>query len=130
MNSFKTSSLNDISIRGSAKETVSKEQMIQWIVTQVNAIGNTESLKYNVELVVYISSCLEIACKQNNLRVDKLECLISVYKELFDMSPHDELVIVQILDFLHKNKLIKDKVNKILVFLKKSFIAIIPSFLS
>jgi len=130
MNSFKTSSLNDISIRGSAKETVSKEQMIQWIVTQVNAIGNTESLKYNVELVVYISSCLEIACKENNLRVDKLECLISVYKELFDMSPHDELVIVQILDFLHKNKLIKDKVNKILVFLKKSFIAIIPSFLS
>jgi len=130
MNSFKTSSLNDISIRGSAKETVSKEQMIQWIVTQVNAIGNTESLKYNVELVVYISSCLEIACKQNNLRVDKLECLISVYKELFDMSPHDEVVIIQILDFLHKNKLIKDKVNKILVFLKKSFIAIIPSFLS
>jgi len=130
MNSFKTSSLNDISIRGSAKETVSKEQMIQWIVTQVNAIGNTESLKYNVELVVYISSCLEIACKQNNLRVDKLECLISVYKELFDMSPHDEVVIIQILDFLHKNKLIKDKVNKILVFLKKSLIAIIPSFLS
>jgi hypothetical protein len=122
--------MDSISIKNSAKETVSKDQMIQWIVTQVRAISNPDSLKYNVELLVYISSCLELACNENNLRVDKLECLINVYKELFEMSAHDEVIIIQILDFVHKNRLIKDKTNKIITFLKKVCIAVIPTLLS
>lgn len=130
MNSFKTSSLDDLSIRGSAKETVSRDQMVTWIVEKVRSISNPDALKYNVELVVYISSCLEIACKENNLNVDKLDCLLSVYKELFEMTTHDEVIIIQILDFVHKNKLIRDKVNKLVVYFKKFCSAIIPAFLS
>jgi len=130
MNAFKTSSLDDISIKNSAKETVSKDQMVQWIVEKVRSISNPDSLKYNVELIVYISSCIEIACVENRLKVDKLDCLITVYKSLFDMTTHDEVIIIQMLDFVHKNKLIREKTSKLVVYLKKFCLAVIPSFLS
>jgi len=131
MNNFKTKSLEDISLKNDAKQVVSKDQMVTWVIERIRtSIPNPESLKYNPELVVYISSCIEISCAENGLRVDKLECLIEIYKSLFELSTQDEIIIIQMTNFIHKNKLIKTKISDIVKVLKKCFIYLIPQFLS
>ena len=130
MNSLNTSGLDKLAVKNSAKEHVTKEQLVAWIADKVLSLPNPEALKFNVELALYISSCIEVACKDNGISTDKLEVFMSVYKKLFDLSTQDEVVLVQILGFLHKNSLIKGKVTtSIYAFLKKRLVSLLTSAL-
>ena len=126
MNGLHTSGLDKLAVKNSAKEHVTKEQLVAWIADKVLSLPNPEALKFNVELALYISSCIEVACKDNGISTDKLEVFMSVYKKLFDLSTQDEVVLVQILGFLHKNSLIKGKVTtSIYAFLKKGPVSLL-----
>ena len=130
MNALNTTSLDKISIKNSAKEHITTANLILWIVSKVDQLPNYEGLKYNPELVLYISSCIEVACMDNKIKCDKLDCFIQVYKKLFEMTVNDEVVLVQTLNFLHKNELIKGKKYKIFNFLKKGLMMIMPSIIN
>jgi hypothetical protein len=60
-----------------------------------------------MEVTLYIGSCIEIACSENSIKTDKLVVFTQIYKRLFDISVQDEVVICQMLNFLHSNNLIK-----------------------
>ena len=122
MNGLNTSGLDKLAVKNSAKEHVTKEQLVAWIADKVLSLPNPEALKFNVELALYISSCIEVACKDNGISTDKLEVFMSVFKKLFELSTQDEVVLVQILGFLHKNSLIKGNVTtSIYAFFKKDW---------
>ena len=128
MNGLNTSGLDKMTVKNSAKEHVSKEQIATWIVEKVQSLPNPDALKFNVELTLYVSSCIEIACKDNNIKTDKLEIFMMVYKRLFDLTTQDEVVLVQMLEFLHKNSLIKGKItSSVYTFLKKGVVSLLTS---
>ena len=129
MESLKTSNLNSMKFKGSMKQHITDTNIVEWIVQKCKAIDNIEAIKYNVEFVVYVASCIEVACIENKIKSDKLEIFILVYDRLFEMTVQDKVVITQMLSFIHHNKLIKSLKYPIYNFLKKSVRSIIPAFL-
>jgi hypothetical protein len=103
--------------------------IVAWIVEKVQQIENLDALKYNGELVLYVCSVIECACLENKIKTDKLELFIQVYDKVFEMSVQDKVVVTQMLDFLHKNNLIKGLKYPIFNFLKKGLKLFLPSFL-
>ena len=126
MNVLNTTGLDNVSLKNSAKEHITSANLILWIVSKVETLPNYEGLKYNPELILYVSSCIEVACVDNKIKCDKLDVFIQVYKKLFEMTTNDEVVVVQTLNFLHKNSLIEGKKYKIFNFIKKGLMTIIP----
>lgn len=129
MTSLKTSSLETIKFKNSMKSHMTDANIVVWIVEKVQQIENLEALKYNGELVLYICSVIECACLENKIKTDKLDLFIQVYDKCFEMSVQDKVVVTQMLDFLHKNGLIKGLKYPILNFLKKGLKLFLPSFL-
>jgi len=129
MDSLKTSELNSMKFKGSMKQHITDSNIVEWIVTKCKTIDNIEAIKYNVEFVVYIASCIEVACLENKIKSDKLDIFILVYEKIFEMSIQDKVVITQMLSFVHQNKLIKSLKYPIYNFFKKSLKSIIPAFL-
>ena len=129
MTSLKTSSVETIKFKNSMKSHMTDANIVSWIVEKVQQIENLEALKYNGELVLYICSVIECACLENKIKTDKLELFIQVYDKCFEMSVQDKVVVTQMLDFLHKNGLIKGLKYPILNFLKKGIKFLLPSFL-
>ena len=39
-----------------------------------------------------------------NIKLDKLQTIIAIYKKSFDMSTDDQLALVNVVNFLHQNK--------------------------
>jgi hypothetical protein len=129
MTSLKTSSLETIKFKNSMKSHMTDANIVAWIVSKVQEIENLEALKYNGELVLYVCSVIECACLENKIKTDKLELFIQVYDKVFEMSVQDKVVVTQMLDFLHKNNLIKGLKYPVLNFLKKGLKFLLPSFL-
>ena len=129
MTSLKTSSLENIKFKNSMKSHMTDSNIVAWIVSKVQEIENIDALKYNGELVLYICSVIECACLENKIKTDKLELFIQVYDKVFEMSVQDKVVVTQMLDFLHKNNLIKGLKYPIFNFIKKGLKFFIPSFL-
>jgi hypothetical protein len=129
MTSLRTNGLESVKFKNSMKNHVTDANIVSWIVEKVNTIDNVESIKYNAELVLYVSSCIECACIENNIKTEKLDIFIQVYEKVFEMSIQDKVVITQMLDFLHKNNLIKGVRYPIFNALKKGLKFLLPSFL-
>jgi hypothetical protein len=129
MTSLKTSSLDNIKFKNSMKSHMTDANIVAWIVEKVQQIENLDALKYNGELVLYVCSVIECACLENKIKTDKLELFIQVYDKVFEMSVQDKVVVTQMLDFLHKNNLIKGLKYPIFNFLKKGLKLFLPSFL-
>lgn len=129
MTSLKTSSLETIKFKNSMKSHMTDANIVAWIVSKVQQIENLDALKYNGELVLYVCSVIECACLENKIKTDKLELFIQVYDKVFEMSVQDKVVVTQMLDFLHKNNLIKGLKYPIFNFLKKGLKLFLPSFL-
>jgi hypothetical protein len=126
-----TKGIDSLPFKNNMKEHITTAQVVEWIVNKINTIPEVEALKYSPELSVYICSCIEISFLENQITGDKLEVYTTVYKRVFDISTVDEVVIVNILNFLHRNKLIKSKIpSNILNILKKLILKLIPSVIS
>lgn len=129
MTSLKTKGLESIKFKNTMKSHITDANIVSWIVAKVQEIENVEALKYNGELVLYIASVIECACLENNIKTEKLDLFIQVYDKVFEMSVQDKVVITQMLDFLHKNNLIKGLKYPIFNFIKKGLKWLLPSFL-
>jgi hypothetical protein len=130
MNNLSTKGIDGVEIKNTMKEHVTKEQIIEWISTKVHGLPNYEALKYNPELVLYIGSCIEIATKENGVKTEKLEVYMAVYKRLFDLTANDEVIIINQLEFLLKNCMIKGKVKISFKSILKFLLKIIPALTS
>ena len=127
MEKLSTQGIEGIAIKNSMKEHITKENIIDWIVTKVSGLPNHDALKYNPELVLYVSSCIEIACRDNAVKTDKLDVFVQVYKKLYDVSPQDEVVLINTLEFVLKNSLVKIKSSFTFKSFLKLLMKMIPS---
>ena len=114
-----TVGLDTIQLKNSLKAHCSKEQIVELISSKILALPNFDALKYNPELVLFVSTCLETACTENFLQVDKQEMFLSIYGKVYDITPLDQVIIVHVLEFLLTNNFIKLPKSKIIDFLKK-----------
>ena len=62
-----TAGLDNIQFKNSLKAQCSQEQIVELISTKISTLPNFEALKYNTELVLFVSSCLEVSCAENGL---------------------------------------------------------------
>ena len=125
-----TVGLDTIQFKNSLKAHCSKEQIVKIISTKILALPNFDALKYNPELVLFVSTCLETACTENSLQVDKQEMFLSIYGKVYDITPLDQVIIIHVLEFLLTNKFIKLPKSKIIDFLKKGLIKLLAQFIS
>jgi hypothetical protein len=116
MNNIKLDELDKIKFKHSLKTHSTRESIVSAVVEKVKALPDYVSLKYNQELLIFVCSALEILCKLNKIKVDKLECLVEIYKECYEIDTRDEVVLNSMVDFVHKNDLILTTLkNKIMV---------------
>ena len=87
----------------------------QLLVSNIQNIVGFQSLKSDVELSLYICNCLENAVVDLNVgKIDKKALIISVFTELFSLSPDDQLILGNQVQFLFDHKKIK-QIKKIKV---------------
>ena len=122
--------MDNIQFENSLKAQCSQEQIVELISTKISMLPNFEALKYNPELVLFVSSCLEVSCAENGLQVNKQAMCFSIYKNVYEITTLDEVVIVHILEFLLTNKFVKLPRGKILEYIKKGLTKLLAQFIS
>ena len=78
--------------------------MIDLIVKQVQDIPEHDKLKQDIELILMICSMIETICADSDVSINKLDAILGVYNKVFEMPVDDQLMLVNIVNFLHQNK--------------------------
>ena len=47
---------------------------------------------------------IETVCSDSDVSISKLDAILGVYNQVFDMTVDDQLMLVNIVNFLHQNK--------------------------
>ncbi len=76
------------------------------MVKQVKEIPDYLKLNQDIELILIIWTMIESICTDSEVSIDKWEALRGVYSQVFEMSTDDHIVLVNIVNFLHQNKII------------------------
>jgi hypothetical protein len=78
------------------------------IVTKISSIPNYISLKYDLELIKYISNLIENMIPKNTKKtLDKPSTIIDIMSTLFSLNDQDKSILSQSITFLMNNKHIK-----------------------
>ena len=51
-----------------------------------------------------ICSMIETICSDSDISINKLDAILGVYNQVFEMTVDDQLMLVNIVNFLHQNK--------------------------
>ena len=109
------SSSDLVPLKNSLKTLSDSTTLKQLLVTKIQNIVGFQSLKSDVELSLYICNCLENAVVDLNVgKIDKKALIISVFTELFSLSPDEQLILGNQVQFLFDHKKIK-QIQKIKV---------------
>ena len=104
LNPLKLESLEKIVLKNSLKNHYSAHGLIELIVKQVKEIPEYGKLKQDIELMLIVCRMIEGIAFDSQVKVNKLETIIAIYKELFEMTTDDNIMLVNIVGFLHENK--------------------------
>ena len=104
MNPLKTSSVKKIVLKNTLKNHYSVNALIDLIVKEVKEIPQCVDLKHDIELMLVVCGMIENITTDSDKKIDKLEAIIGIYKQVFDMSTDDQLMLVNVVNFLHQNK--------------------------
>jgi uncharacterized membrane protein YheB (UPF0754 family) len=78
------------------------------IVTKISSIPNYISLKYDLELIKYISNLIEnMIPNKTKKTLDKPSTIIDIMSSLFSLSDQDKSILSQSITFLMNNKHVK-----------------------
>ena len=104
LNPLKTKSMKKIVLKNTLKNHYSINALIELIVKQVKDIPDFEKLKQDIELILLVCSMIETISTDSDIKIDKLEAIVGIYKQLFEMTTDDQLMLINIVNFLHQNK--------------------------
>ena len=90
-------------IKNSLKNHYSSHGLIELIVKQVKDIPEYVKLKQDIELILIVCRMIEGITFDSKVKVDKLETIIAIYKELFDKTTDDHIMLVNPLDLHEQN---------------------------
>ena len=77
--------------------------MIELVVGKIQEIPEYSQLKSDIELTLIVCKMIETITSDSDLKLDKLQTIIEIYKKSFDMSTDDQLALVNVVNFLHQN---------------------------
>ena len=104
LNPLNTKSIGRIVLKNTLKTHYSLSALIDLIVKQVKAIPEHEKLKKDIELILMICSMIETVFSDSDVSINKLDAILGVYNQVFEMTVDDQLMLVNIVNFLHQNK--------------------------
>jgi hypothetical protein len=116
-----------LTFKNSAKHVMLKNELIEFVIKEIQKIPNYQELKNNLELIRFVCNMLENLISNNNEKIDKKQTVIDIISQLFcTFSDEDKKAISNHVQFLFDNKFIKKvsivkKVKKTLISCAKLF---------
>ena len=104
LNPLDTKSVQSIVLKNTLKLHYSENALIELIVSKIKEIPDYEKLKSDIELILVICRMIETISADSDLKLDKLNAIIEIYKKSFEMSTDDHLNLVNVVNFLHQNQ--------------------------
>ncbi len=104
-NPLNTSSLSKIVLKNTLKTHFSANALIALIVKQIQEVPDYVKLKNDVEMILIACKMIESITADSKVSIDKLETIIQIYDQTFTMAVDDKLMLVNVVNFLHQNKL-------------------------
>jgi hypothetical protein len=105
------SSLALVPLKRSLLSSTSKHQLTENIVAQVSSIGDLNSLKRDLEFLLYIARLVETSASEykGKDKLDKKEVVRNIVVRLFpELNNNQDLDFIdRSIEFLHSNKRIK-----------------------
>ena len=104
LNPLNVKSIGKIVLKNTLKTHYSLSALVDLIVKQIREIPEHEKLKQDIELILVVCSMIETICSDSDVSINKLDAILGVYNQVFEMSVDDQLMLVNIVNFLHQNK--------------------------
>ena len=116
-------SLDAIQFKNSLKDHCSLETLVSLIQAKVKTIPLIETQKYSPELALYVANLIEQSLYDNQLTGDKAAMFLEIYKNVFDLSVQDEVIVRKLVDVFLDNGLVKlvKLEARVLTFFKRVF---------
>ena len=113
--------IQHLTLKNSAKHVMLKNEIIDFIIKEIQKIPNYQEMKNNLELVRFICNMLENLIVNNDENIDKKQTVIDILTQLFFFNTGtDKLSIENQIQFLFDNGLIK-KIATLKIIKKKLF---------
>jgi hypothetical protein len=110
--------MEEINYTGDLARLKYETNLIDGIVERLRLdFKNMSTIKNNIEMINIICNIIEdVAYNQKN--IDKRELFMKIYETIFtDTSPQDRVFVLNIVNFLHNNGLIKMKRRSLIRYL-------------
>jgi hypothetical protein len=107
--------LAKVKIKNSLKSFVQQNSLTEQIVKHIQTIPNYQNLKNDVELIKYVCKMIEQLVKQGNskqpegIRIDKKQLVITIFNQIFGLSPNEIAFISSLIEFFVQNVIVKKK---------------------
>jgi hypothetical protein len=113
--------LKSLCINNSGKSTILKNEIMDFILKDIQKIPNYQSLKNEVEILLHICNLIENLISKNKQKIDKKKLVLDIMAQVFCCNSDSEKeVLEKQIQFLYDNKLIT-KVTKFKQVAKKVF---------
>ena len=100
--------IQHLTLKNSAKHVMLKNEIIDFIIKEIQKIPNYQEMKNNLELVRFICNMLENLIVNNDENIDKKQTVIDILTQLFFFNTGtDKLSIENQIQFLFDNGFIK-----------------------
>lgn len=110
-----SSSTDLIPLKNSLKSLSDLALLKQMVVSKIQSLPNYETLKNDVELVLFACNILENAHKDlKATKLNKRQLIVSVFAEIFNLDDQEKLTVSNTVQFLFDHSKIK-QVKKVLV---------------
>ena len=104
-----------IPLKNSLKNLNDAETLKQKVVSKIQNLPNYQSLKNDVELILFACNILENAHKDAKAsKVNKSQLIVSIFAELFNLDDQEKLTVSNTVQFLFDHSKIK-QVKQVLV---------------
>ena len=94
-----------VPLKNSLQQSSKFQQISDLILCRIKDVPNVEEHKTNNELIVFMCNLIENLVKKK-YNLNKLELLVFTLKRAVELSPEDESIVKNAVEFLHANKLI------------------------
>ena len=105
-----------IPLKNSLKNLNDAESLKQKVVSKIQNLPNYQSLKNDVELILFACNVLENAHKDLKAsKVNKRQLIVSIFAELFNLDDQEKLTVSNTVQFLFDHSKIKQVKQVLLV---------------
>ena len=107
--------LQSLSINNTGKSTILKNEIMDFILKDIQKIPNFHMLKNDVEILLHFCNLIENLISKNKQKIDKKQLIIDIMVQVFYLNSDAEKdAIAKQIQFLYDNKLITTTFNQVI----------------